>query len=110
MYSMRQLNKAIDSFTKENNRVRNQLQNNCIHMLPFTKFIEYGLKASYLSLITGTRLLKAAKSFNELIAGFSKLHIVHNGPLSQVNSLRCGISNHRLTILKKRKRDYESIR
>ena len=85
--SMRQLDKAIDSLSKENAGVREQLQKSIYQLMPFTKVIDSNWKKVGTA-DTGAR--KAATSFTQWLPDSAKM-IVSQKALSQVNSLRASI-------------------
>lgn len=93
MYSMRQLNKAIDSFQKENKLLDAQMEKDTYSVFPFTAFLDtLGNK----KLPTDTsRRIKTAKSFEELIPDSAK-QVVHDRALSQVTSLQSRIETNRV--------------
>jgi len=95
VYSMRQLNIAIDSLEKENKKVKKQLDEGVANAsLKFAKYIDSTSKNK----TTVDSLFKAAKKFDELIPD-SASNAVHNGSIGEVNSLSSSIAN-RQTIMK----------
>jgi lipopolysaccharide export system permease protein len=116
VYSMRQLNIAIDSLEKENKKVRKQLDEAIVNSsLKFEKYIDsttakidsVAAKKDTTNINTDSTkakkglsdsLFKAAKSFDELIPD-SATYAVHSGAISQVTSLRSSIEN-KATIMK----------
>jgi lipopolysaccharide export system permease protein len=107
VYSMRQLNIAIDSLEKENYRVRKQLDATISNTaLKFEKYLDSvpgnGLSAQKTfrkdSLSKQDSIFKAAKSMDEMIPD-SATYAVHQGAINQVNSLRSAISN-KMAIMK----------
>jgi lipopolysaccharide export system permease protein len=100
MYSMRQLNKAIDSFEKENRLLYEQIQKTIYAVLPFTQFLDTSGNKK-LPTDTGTRL-KTAKSFEELLPDSAK-QTVHDKALSQVTSLRTTIESSQINLKEKEK-------
>ena len=95
VYSMRQLNIAIDSLEKENKKVKKQLDEGVTNAsLKFAKYIDSTSKNKTIS----DSLFKAAKKFDELIPD-SAINAVHNGSIGEVNSLSSSIAN-RQTIMK----------
>ena len=83
VYSIRQLNKAIDSLTKENTRVR-KLMDDAIKISAF-KFTRY-FDSTTRKKPGMDSLFKAAKSLDELIPDSARF-AVHSDALSQINSL-----------------------
>ncbi len=95
VYSMRQLNVAIDSLEKDNKRVFQQLKEGMAYTaLGFTKYID---SATTKKAKTDS-LFKAAKSLDELIPDSAR-ETVHQGSVSQASSLYSSIVN-RETIMK----------
>jgi lipopolysaccharide export system permease protein len=99
VYSMRQLNKAIDSLKKENNRVR-KLMDDAVNTAAF-KFTKY------IDSTTGKKpvmdsLFKAAKSLDKLIPDSAK-YAIHSEALSQINSLSSATINRAVTMKDKEK-------
>ena len=102
VYSMRQLNVAIDSLEKENNRVRKQLDANiATAALKFEKYLDSmpANNESRQKAIRGDSLSKRqdsifrmAKSFDELLPD-SALYAVQEGSINSINTLRSTISN-----------------
>ncbi len=96
VYSMRQLNVAIDSLEKENKKVGKQLDEAVINSsFKFTKYID--------SVGIGKRpspdsVFKTATNFDQLIPD-SALYAVHQGAINEVTNLRSSIQN-RETIMK----------
>lgn len=102
VYSMRQLNIAIDSLEKENNRVGKQLDLSISNSaLKFERFLDStpakkpvtatGVAPDSLRAIRDS-LFKHAKIFDDLIPD-SATYAVHQGAINQVTSLRSAIDN-----------------
>lgn len=110
VYSMRQLNIAIDSLEKENKRVRKQLDEAIINSsLKFEKYIDSTTTkkkdtvntkndSTSTKKVLADSLFKFAKKFDQLIPD-SATYAVHSGAIGQVTSLRSSIEN-RETIMK----------
>ncbi|MEP7374812.1 MAG: LptF/LptG family permease [Chitinophagaceae bacterium] len=99
VYSMRQLNKAIDSLKKENNRIRKVLDDAVkVSAFKFTRYIDStsGKKPGMDS------LFKEAKSLDDLIPDSAK-YVVHSEALSQINSLNSATINRDVTMKDKEK-------
>src|SRR5882724_1691171 len=62
MYSMRQLEKAIDSLEKENREIRLMMEKNLVNSLQFSKYLDTGWVE-----VKDTGLVKNVKNFNELL-------------------------------------------
>lgn len=101
VYSMRQLNIAIDSLERENARVRMQLDMTISNAaLKFEKYLDSvpAQKSSQRklsdkdSLSNQDSLFKHAKIFDELIPD-SAIYVVHQGAINQVSTLRSAIDN-----------------
>lgn len=93
VYSMRQLNKAIDSLEKDNARVKAQLETNMYSGIFFTKYIDT---------ITDKKLeidstWIASKKLSQLIPDSAK-DLVRERILSQISTLNSGISSLETTI------------
>lgn len=101
MFSMRQLNKSIDSFTKENKEIYEQMQKTTYSVLPFTQFMDT-IGNKVFSTDTSSRL-KTAKSFEEILPDSAK-QSVHDRALSQVNSLRTVIAANEVNTKEREKR------
>jgi lipopolysaccharide export system permease protein len=101
MFSMRQLNKAIDSFTKENKVLFEQMRTATYSVLPFTQFMDTIGNKSFPT-DTSSRLT-AVKSFEELIPDSAK-QVVHDRAVAQVSSLRTNISSNEVNIKEREKR------
>jgi len=99
VYSMRQLNKAIDSLKKENNRVR-KLLDDAVKLSTF-KFLKYIDDTTGKKPIADS-LFRVAKSLDELIPDSAK-YLVHSDAVSQVNSLNSATTNRDLTMRDKEK-------
>jgi lipopolysaccharide export system permease protein len=97
VYSMRQLNIAIDSLQKDYKKVRTQLDDNVVSAsFRFVKFQDSTARKKAVTIPDS--LLKAAKKFDQLIPD-SAAYSVHQNAVSQVNALSSTIAN-RETILK----------
>lgn len=95
VYSMRQLNIAIDSLQKENKRVQKQLDEAVENSsLKFSKYKDSTAKKKS----EADSLFKAAKNFDELLPD-SAIYAVHQGAIGQVTALKSSITN-RETIMK----------
>ena len=99
VYSMRQLNIAIDSLEKENKKARKlydaEVSNSA---LKFSKYLD---STSNKKTATDS-LFKAAKTFNDLIPD-SATYGVHQGAISQVVTLSSSISNREIVMKEKGK-------
>lgn len=105
VYSMRQLNVAIDSLQKENQRVSKQLDATVAgSALKFKTYLDslpsQDTAATPAFLKTQDSLLIHASSFDELIPDSAR-YAVHQGAINQAMSLRSAIDN-RLSIMKDR--------
>ena len=99
VYSMRQLNIAIDSLEKDNKKARKLYDAEVTSSaLKFSKYID---SISKKKLATDS-LFKAAKTFNDLIPD-SATYAVHQGAISQVNTLSSSISNREIVMKEKEK-------
>jgi len=99
VYSMRQLNIAIDSLEKENKKARKQFDEEVASSsLKFSRYID---STSNKKLATDS-LFKVAKNFNELIPD-SATYGVHQGAISQVNALSSSIANREIIMKEKEK-------
>jgi lipopolysaccharide export system permease protein len=99
VYSMRQLNKAIDSLKKENNRVR-KVMDDAVKTAAF-KFTKYIDSTSGNKPVSDS-LFKVAKNLDELIPDSAR-YAVHSESVSQVNSLSSAITNKDVTMKDKEK-------
>lgn len=100
MYSMRQLDKAIDSFEKENRKMYEQVRKTVYSGLPFTQFFDT-LGSRQLPTDT-SRLFKTAKKFDQLFPDSARRN-VHDRTLSQVTSLRATVESNSFTLKDKEK-------
>ena len=99
VYSMRQLNIAIDSLEKENKKAQKQLDEGVVNSsLKFAKYIDSTTKKKSLT----DSLFKVAKTFNELIPD-SATYAVHQGAINQVNALNSSIANRETIMQDKEK-------
>lgn len=98
VYSMRQLDKAIDSLEKANGQMRQQLGKGIYSILPFTSFLD-SAKGKRVSADTGSKI-KTAKNFEELIPDSAKA-TVHSRTIGQVTSLRTNVETTILTLKEK---------
>lgn len=88
VYSMRQLNIAIDSLKKENKKTRKQLDESIKNAsLKFEKYLD---STSKRKASTGDSLFKAAKKLEMLIPD-AVIYAVHQGAINQVSSLNSTI-------------------
>jgi lipopolysaccharide export system permease protein len=101
MFSMRQLNKAIDSFTKENKAVYEQMQKTAYAVLPFMQFFDTTKNKNFRA-DTSSRI-KTAKSFEELLPDSAK-QTVHDRALAQVSSLLSNIEANQTNMNEREKR------
>lgn len=101
MLSMRQLNKYIDSFTKENKRIFQETQKITYSLLPFTAFFDT-IKLNQFPTDTSNKI-KHARNFEELIPD-SLRESVHDGVLSLVSSLRTNIDANQINQNEREKR------
>ncbi|MFI5130288.1 MAG: LptF/LptG family permease [Chitinophagales bacterium] len=101
MLSMRQLNKNIDSFTKENKEFFAQTMKSTYSFLPFTQFFDtVAIKEFPTDTSAG---IKSAKSFEELVPD-SALQTTHDRALNQVTSLRQNLEANRQNMKERDKR------
>ena len=99
VYSMRQLNKAIDSLKKDNNRIRVILDAAVQYSnLKFTKYLDSTAHKKR----EGDSLFMAAKSLDELIPDTAR-YAVHSEATTQSSSLSSAISSRALTMKDKEK-------
>ena len=99
VYSMRQLNIAIDSLEKDNKKARKLYDAEVKSAaLKFATYIDSTSKKK----IATDSLFKAAKTFNDLIPD-SATYGVHQGAISQVNTLSSSISNREIVMKEKEK-------
>ncbi len=99
VYSMRQLNIAIDSLEKDNKKSRKLYDAEVTSSaLKFSKYIDSTSKKK----LATDSLFKAAKTFNDLIPD-SAIYGVHQGAISQVNTLSSSISNREIVMKEKEK-------
>jgi lipopolysaccharide export system permease protein len=98
VYSMRQLDKAIDSLQKENNNMHHQLEKEIYSALPFTSFLDSAGKKKILT--DTSSKIKTAKSFEELLPD-SLRSIIRTRAAGQVTSLRTNIETTMLTLKEK---------
>jgi len=101
MFSMRQLNKAIDSFEKENKQFFDQTLKTTYSLLPFAQFLD---SSANKKLPADTSAgLKTAKSFEELIPDSAKQN-THDRALNQVTSFRSNIEANLANFKEREKR------
>jgi lipopolysaccharide export system permease protein len=100
VYSMRQLDKAIDSLQKENNRIRQQLVKGIYSVLPFTPFLDSTKKKKVLT-DTSSKII-TAKNFEEVLPDSAR-PVVHSRAIGQVTSLRANVEATMLTLKDKEK-------
>lgn len=99
VYSMRQLNKAIDSLKKENERVKEVLDNAVKYAtLKFTKYLDSTTNKK----LEGDSLFKAAKTMDQLIPD-SVRYLNHTESMSQVTSLSSALGARETTMRDKEK-------
>ncbi len=101
MLSMRQLNKMIDSFTKENNEFFEQTLKTTYSFLPFTQFLD--TTANKVFPTDTSARVKKVKSFEELIPDTAR-QASHDRALNQVTSLRQNIDANRNNMKEREKR------
>jgi lipopolysaccharide export system permease protein len=101
MLSMRQLNKNIDSFTKENKRIYAELQKSTYAIFPFTQFFDTLKNIKFVA--DTTAKFKKAQSFLDLVPD-SMRQSVHDGALGLVSSLRTNIEANQLNMNEREKR------
>ncbi|HEY6505884.1 MAG TPA: LptF/LptG family permease [Chitinophagaceae bacterium] len=95
MYSMRQLDKAIDSLQKENRNMYTQMHKTIYSGSPFTQFFDTsGLKKLYTDT---SKQFKAAKRFDRLIPDSAR-QAVHDRTLSQVSTLKSTVESIALNL------------
>jgi lipopolysaccharide export system permease protein len=95
--SMRQLDKAVDSLTRDNNMVRKQLEENIFSLLPFTKYIDSAWGKME---ITDTGYRKSARNISEWLPDSARLTVSQKAT-AQVNSLRVSIESIALNLREK---------
>jgi lipopolysaccharide export system permease protein len=98
MYSMRQLDKAIDSFQKENRNMYVQMQKTLYSAIPFALFLDT-LRNRKLPADTSSKL-KAAKRFDQMLPDSAR-QAVHDRTLSQVTALRASLESTMLNLKEK---------
>ena len=99
VYSMRQLNIAIDSLEKDNKKARILYDAEVTSAaLKFSKYIDSTGKKKPVA----DSLFKTAKTFNDLIPD-SAMYAVHQGAISQVNTLSSSLSNREIIMKEKEK-------
>jgi lipopolysaccharide export system permease protein len=99
VYSMRQLNKAIDSLKKENKKVRDVLDNAVKYAtLKFTKYLD----STSSKKLPVDSLFKAAKSMDQLIPD-SVRYLNHTESMTQVTALSSAIGSRETTMRDKEK-------
>lgn len=86
MYSMRQLDIAIDSMSRENIRLAKQMNNNIYYPFTFANYLD-----SNWTLAEKDTAAKKIKKFNELIPDSAR-HLVDERALSTVSSVTVGMS------------------
>ncbi|HEX7902242.1 MAG TPA: LptF/LptG family permease [Chitinophagaceae bacterium] len=102
VFSMRQLDKAIDSLGKENDGVKEQLQKTMFSLLPFSKYIDSAWGKQVPIVDTGRK--KTAKTFSEWLPDSARTNVWQRAS-SQVNSLKANIEST-ATTLKEKERIY----
>ena len=101
MFSMRQLNKAIDSFEKENKQFFVQTLKTTYSFLPFTQFLDTSTIKE--GPADTSAKFKTAKNFEELLPDSVK-QIIHDRALTQVTSLRTNIEANQINFKERDKR------
>jgi lipopolysaccharide export system permease protein len=87
VYSMRQLNRAIDSLKKENDRLKNQLQKGIYATSQFIKYADSSAAKK-----TGTdSIWKKARSLADVIPD-SLEEVIYQRSISQVNSMETSVT------------------
>ncbi len=100
VYSMRQLNIAIDSLAKENKKIRKQLDESVtLSALKFSKYLD---STSAKKPTEPDSLFRTAKTFDGLIPD-SANYAVHQGTINQVTSLNSSITNRKVIMTDKEK-------
>jgi lipopolysaccharide export system permease protein len=100
MYSMRQLDKAIDSFQKENSEMKRRMETMIYTVLPFSAFMDT-IGSRKFSTDTSSRV-KKAKTFFELVPDSAR-QTTHDRTLSQVASLRQTLESSMLNLKEREK-------
>jgi lipopolysaccharide export system permease protein len=100
MLTMRQLNKAIDSFTKENKNFFDQALKSTYMFLPFAQFLDT-VKQTFPP-DTSSRV-RNAKTFEELLPDSAR-QSTHDRALSQVTSLRANVESNNINLKERDKR------
>jgi len=94
MYSMRQLEKAIDSLKKENNQIRKQITDNFLASLSFVKYLDSSWR------MQGADTGKKIKTFDELLPDSAKSS-VNMGTKELINTLQGSASSLESTMLER---------
>jgi lipopolysaccharide export system permease protein len=98
VYSMRQLDKAIDSLQRENKQFAHHLRTELYTSLPFVLYID-SIKRKEFPVDTAARV-KKAKSFEELIPDSARQSI-HDRALGDVTSLKASVEATMLNLKEK---------
>lgn len=93
VYSIRQLNTAIDSLRKENNKVREQLDRGIYSMFPFQGYLDSTNKMP----VKGDSAFMAAKTMDQVIPDSAKSS-AHLRAIGQATSLRSSLETVRQTL------------
>lgn len=101
MLSMRQLQTAIDSFSKENRQFAEQMQKSTYSFVPFTAFFDTSGKNEFP--VDTSAAVRKAKTFEELIPDSAR-QATHDRALSQVSSLRQNIEANQNNLKERDKR------
>lgn len=101
MLSMRQLNKNIDSFSKENKRVWADLQKSTYAIFAFTQFFDTVKNLKFIA-DTSSRF-KTAHSFLDLLPDSLK-QPVHDGSIGLASSVRTNLDANQLNMNEREKR------
>ncbi|HET6994423.1 MAG TPA: LptF/LptG family permease [Chitinophagaceae bacterium] len=101
MLSMRQLNKAIDSFRIENRNIDREIEKTTFSVLPFTAFFDT-TKNLELPVDTSTAI-KKAKRFEDLLPDSVK-QAVHDGTVGLITSLKNNVEANQVNSKEREKR------
>jgi lipopolysaccharide export system permease protein len=100
MYSMRQLDKAIDSFEKQNKEIVNRMTHILYSALPFTSYFD-SLGGKKFPTDTSAAF-KTAKRFDQLLPDSAR-QSVHDRTLGQITSLRSSLESSMINLNEREK-------
>ncbi len=101
MLSMRQLNRAIDSFEKENKQLYNEAQKNTYSVLPFIQLFDTAKNLQFP--VDTSALIKTAKNFEELLPD-SVRQAAHDGSIGIINQLKSNVETNQINMNDREKR------